>query len=278
MALNGFVRIITISAIAVTFVVFVIAPAIAIFNFVIAKIFLKKKKKLPSDYLIITGLIGDGIYGIMIFSIPFAYMVSKSVFAFLSETAYICIVVIYLFLDSALTLFSLFMVFFMTINRFVAVEKPFRYKKYFNQSNVHRILFVVSFVCIFFFTVLSLLFFKLSLKRNEETNMYQLDEKFIFIFISMWPQVQLLLVFIDSVLMVYVYAYIARTYRLSITEICCRRKPKRQKANLKTADVDEMELQPDKTGDTCKAKGLRANSKVHKWSKQQHLMFSNGHL
>ena len=127
-------------------------------NLTVTFIFLRKDKKFASDYLIITGLLGDAVYGLMFLSFPFI-IGFLALYRFLNGDFELCFVASYLFLDSALTLFSLLIIFCMTVNRYIAVVKPFKYNYYFKKRTVFVIITSVFTVCCSFFVISSAFIF-----------------------------------------------------------------------------------------------------------------------
>ena len=187
-------------------------------NLAIAFIFLRKDKKFASDYLIITGLLGDGVYGLMFLSFPFVIKILTLICPNKFEFG-ICFMISYLFLDSALTLFSLLLIFCMTLNRYIAVVKPFKYKYYFKKRTVIAIITSVSVVCCSIFVISSGFLFLIYFKNRRlvHDNMDHMLRKYI----VFWPLVQFSIVLIDSCLIVYVYVSIAIHYNPSRTNFCC---------------------------------------------------------
>ena len=143
-------------------VVFFVALGLFIFffNLFVARVFKSKSKLTPSDSLIITGLIGDGVYGLIFASLPVAVFFKLcwvGDYGYLEES----IPLLWLILDSSSTLFSLLMIIFMTLNRYVAVVKPFKYKLYFRKRNVTAmILFVILITLIFLIAGFSFILFR----------------------------------------------------------------------------------------------------------------------
>ena len=195
-------------------------------NLTIAVAFQRKDKKSPSDYLIITGLVGDAVYGLVLLLFP---VINAPLITFPVRVA-IFIQLLTIYLDSTLSLFSLLIIFFLTLNRYVAIVKPFLYKSYFKKTTVLAIITSIITVCVLFFIASSAYPFLIlfSYDGKEPPNLYFIQN------LSLWPQVQFLLVLIDSSLMAYVYGSVAKKYNISLTTICCP-VPRNSKANRSTA-------------------------------------------
>ena len=243
---------------------------IFIFNCFLAFIFMSKNKLAPSDFLIITGLIGDGVYGLVFASFPFSYVFSlyllENTESYLAEA----LPVLWLILDSSSTLFSLMMIFIMSVNRYFAVTKPFKYKIYFRKRNVLMMISFVIIVTTVFLSVglISLAFPEkkvrwLGLKYGEcyppedyesepqcfwdVVYYYGIREYIKFYYLFLWPQIQLVAVVVDSILMIYVYIGIAISYEMKFGS-CFKKK----KTNL-TSSADALQGQeltsPHKSND-----------------------------
>ena len=116
-------------------------------NLTMAVVFQRKDKKSPSDYLIITGLVGDAVYGLVLLLFP----VIDAPFITFPVKVGIFLVLLTVYLDSTLSLFSLLIIFFLTLNRYVAIVKPFLYKSYFKKTTVLGIITFIITVCVLFF-------------------------------------------------------------------------------------------------------------------------------
>ena len=103
-------------------------------NIFVFSIFSSKKKKSPSDYLIIPNLFVDSLHGLGM-CIPFYLLGPKLM---INGT----------FVYQFFTLFSLIMLILMTINRYVAVRRPFKYRKWFKKRFI-----IVSFLSITSFVI-----------------------------------------------------------------------------------------------------------------------------
>ena len=198
---------------------FVVAPFIFIFNLFIARVFMSKRTFTASDLLIIAGLIGDGVYGLILSSSPVPIYFVREI---PGDFAYY-LPLLWLNLDSFSTLFSLLMILVMTLNRYSAVVKPFQYKIYFCKRNV---LLMISLVLIisFIFPMVGMISF-LFVKPHRINNFY----------IFIWPQIQLFIIILDTVLMLFVYIEVAKSYNLSI--ISCFMKRESSKTRLKRTTV-----------------------------------------
>ena len=199
---------------------------ILVFNFAVARIFMSKKKLFPSDTLIIAGLIGDGVYGLIFACTPIAILaflhLNDQIPYYIKFTP-----ILWLMLDSSSTLYSLLMIFFMTVNRYIAVVKPFNYKRYFRQRNVlSMIVFVLIITTIFLAIGVVWLAFPEKIYFSTTcipSNYYckwpynqKVPDNLHTFYIFIWPQIQLGIVIIDSLLMIYVYIGVANSYQLNI--------------------------------------------------------------
>ena len=199
--------------IAATVIIFAFMGLVIVYlNLTIAHIFMEKPKKLPSDFLVTAGLLGDAVYGFMLLSIPFVFLISYFFYSVL-QIRFLYDLIFYLFLDSALTLFSLFMIFIMTINRYFAVVRPFRYKHFFSLSKVRVMLITVTVICsVLFISSFLLKYFSSIAWHNESSQLAAVSQTILDQFPNFWPEIQLVFVAIDSVLLVYVYISVAQAY------------------------------------------------------------------
>ena len=178
--------------------------------------------KLASDYLIITGLLGDFAYGLMMLSMPIVLPISFHVLDALGIEYYN--LVFYMFLDSSLTLFSLLMIFIMTLNRYFAVVKPFSYKRYFSKINIIAMSGCVTLICTLFSTACAVLTFLAAHGGSDRSEISLQAANLINDFALFWPQIQFFLVIVDSSLMIFVYISIATVYDISFAKLCCSTK------------------------------------------------------
>ena len=272
--MSGFVFYL-ISFAALSISVVIIAPVILVLNFTISKFFFNKDKKSQSDYLIITGLLGDASYGLKVISIPSAVFIltfTDSISWIDSQVVLEIMVGIYLLLDNSLALFSLLMVFFMTVNRFFAVMKPFKYKKFFNRSKMRFIICFVILTSIFYFITSSLLYMIFLLTIDGKLHRHEMYVRALGFIVGLWPQVQFLIVITDSVLMIYVYGSIARFYRLNLLSLFSIVKLKVAKTKENTTSssvaVELQDLQP------IQKEGPRAGSNSTKQAFHSYLKFA----
>ena len=243
---------IVVTCCVVLLAIFIVGLFTCLFNFFVARIFSLKRKLSPSDLLIIAGLIGDGLYGFIFASAPFA------VYAFLSgegpERFLIkALPVFWLILDSTSTLYSLLMIFFMSLNRYIAVIKPFKYKIIFRRRNVLLMIsFVIMASTIFLIIGVFLIAFAEKIRYRRYDDCYTIDgdystcrfssydyyyeiKDYVYrSYIFVWPEIQLIIVIIDSLLMIFVYIGVAHSYEIKI--FACFTKRKSQPFSLQIAD------------------------------------------
>ena len=228
----------------------VVAPFIFIFNFFVARVFMSKREFTASDLLIITGLIGDGVYGFILSSTPLIIYFSQEMEGdFVKKLP-----LIWLNLDSFSTLFSLLMILVMTLNRYYAVVKPFQYKIYFCTRNVLLMIFLVLIISFIFPMVgVIALYYDNTTQGTFVVIPFDIYDFYIFI----WPQLQLFIIIVDTVLMVSVYLQVAKSYNLRIASCFVKRKsPKNQlKGTIATTDVNPSHVD-EYNGQFAKIKNL----------------------
>ena len=233
-----------------------IGLAVFLFNLLIAAIFLKKDKKSPSDRLIIIGLIGDSTYGLLMFTFPFGYAFIE-VYMRLKKINH-CgnyARLFYTNLDCILVMYSLFIIFFMTLNRYFAIVKPVKYKRYFSRKNVMSIAVFVICTCVILFAVGTVILLIAIIREDycleEDTEILPTISKIIRYVPFVWPPLQFALVVIDSSLMIFVYTSIARVYKLRCLRICCLKK---HQSVIELTDYSSRK--ESRTHSSCSQKGL----------------------
>ena len=204
--------------------------AVLLLNLLIAVIFLKKSRKSPSDRLIIIGLIGDAVYGLFMFTFPFAYAITEVLMRLKKiNNCKNYARLFYTNIDCVLVLYSLFIIFFMSINRYFAILKPVKYRRYFNKISVILIAVFVISTCVILFAVGTVILLIAIIRDNycldEDTELLPTNSKIIRYIPFIWPPLQLFMVLIDSLLMIFVYTSIAQAYKLGCSKIFCLKKP-----------------------------------------------------
>merc|ERR1712226_511904 len=112
----------------------ILGVAVFLANFLIFLIFVSKPKLTPSDYLIIPNLLVDTLQGIIM---CFPYFLFGEEYMFDAS-----------FISEIFTFFSLVMLILMSVNRYVAVALPRKYKRWFCMRNI-----LISFSSIFILTL-----------------------------------------------------------------------------------------------------------------------------
>ncbi|XP_075261989.1 uncharacterized protein LOC142353591 [Convolutriloba macropyga] len=169
-------------------------------NSVIFLLLLQKINKLASELLVLCNLLIDALYGLVLFSVGFCNVNN----VYLSEiTGYLplqCIIrrVPYTFLVLA----SLFLLIIMTLNRYVAVKVPFRYKILFKIANVIKYLIGI--------VVLSLVFASIDLALCIADPFEQ--EPYSDAFTIVWIYMKILLIGIVTILMFVMYNSISKQF------------------------------------------------------------------
>ena len=161
--------------------------------------------------------------------------------------------VYWLVLDSSSALFSLLMVFLMTMNRYVAVVKPFKYKSYFRRRNVFVMISIVATTTIIFLVVGAIYlaipervypFKNYSFSRYRHDYYNVIPDNVFYFYTFIWPCAQLFIVAVDSIVMITVYIGVANSYELNIVSFF---KGKRSQSH----ELQEVE------GNTSKANHLK---------------------
>ena len=175
----------------------------------------------------------------MLFTFPFSYVVADTVSKKLGLYFSINLAIFfYIILDCVLVLFSLLIIFFVTINRYFAIVKPMKYKMFFSKSSVKKIIFFINSICslaLFY----GLVIFIGDIAR-QQYHFYGDSSEILRTFSHLlwnlpfyWSEIQLVLVVIDSSLMIFVYVSIARAYNLSCTNLCHCVKERRTSTSVK---------------------------------------------
>ena len=199
-------------------------------NFFVFLIFMTRNKKVPTDYLIMPNLFVDSLQGI---ATCFPYYLISGKFIFSSA-----------FVEEIFIFFSLVMLMLMTLNRYTAVLRPIKYKKWFSLRNVIIVvLMILLLTLIIFALLLNFLYFheivevengdqsdendeKMFSVRDTNGNetrsenlltSYRIDDiaeisafhvNHLIFFI--WPQLQLALVLINAIMICIVYRAISK--------------------------------------------------------------------
>ena len=140
------------------------------------------------------------------------------------------------------------MLFIMSMNRYFAIVKPLKYKRYFKKSNVKIIISFITVLCSLFFISNFALFLFLALKDQQfsdysnYTNINGTDyenftyydyyydyyfkedhESTLFVYSYFYfPVLQFSLVTINSILMLYVYTSIGKSFKINLMRLCCK--------------------------------------------------------
>ena len=169
-------------------------------NFVIFLILLRKPNILPTEMLVLCNLLIDSTYGMALFSVGFLNVNDIDLSQILAIPALPCIIrrVPYTFLIMA----SLLLLIVMTLNRYVAVKIPFRYKIIFKPSNVAKYLLIIFSVS----TVLACVDTALCIADPQET--HALSE----LFTICWIYLKVVVITAISVLMFFIYKSISKQF------------------------------------------------------------------
>ena len=266
--------------------VFLFGISILALNLTVAKCYLQDKKKSSPRLLVIATLIGDAAYGVYILVLPIVF-VAILIESVVTDGDMYCLLLVasLMQLDNASTLFSLLMLFTMTLNRYFAIVKPFQYKTYFKKSNVKIILSLVTFCGLLFLmvhlVVILIIFIAMIRYSDDFTDYGDYSEtggedyfinpnhsspsyvtKRLYFFLNrslhFFPVFQLLLIVINSVLMIFVYTSIAKSYNLKVMRLCCkfRERPATSTA-IQLQPVEESNLDTQASDTTAtRANGL----------------------
>ena len=160
-------------------------------NFTVLCILCTKGGKRPSELLVIFSLLIDSLYGVWIFNCSIYYLWEYYVWDFfLLDLSFI-----------SLTTGTFQLHILVSINRYIAVLKPFSYKNYFTYFKV-----VFAFLVIFMISLSSsFLWFVLLLKTDEPQ-----------VYITTWRFLRLAMVLIEGVLTIAVYKCISKQFAVSL--------------------------------------------------------------
>ena len=135
--------------------------------------------------------------------------------------------------DEFLTLFSLLMLFLMTMNRYFAILSPHRYKSVFRRSNMRNFMIMILLLVTFQFTIMLtpyifFIIFEVDYLEPSASGIvfndfgylcYECcDFKYDFRLISynVWSQIKMILVVLLSILMVVVYVRVSNVFKQSL--------------------------------------------------------------